>query len=73
MRSTEKYREKYKPKDALFGARRPAGHDDIHRLCDAVDRLTQVIEDAILDLGPEDKFFMDQKLRGKMNMILMGL
>jgi hypothetical protein len=53
--------------------RTPAGHDDIYRLCDTVERLTQVIEDAILYLGAADKFFRDQKLRDKMNIILMGL
>ena len=68
MKATDEYRVKY-----AKTTRTPAGHDDINRLCDAVDRLTQVIEDAILYLGPEDKFFRDQKLRDRMNMILMGL
>ena len=79
MEVTDEYREKYAKKLVERGQpikrlRTPAGHDDINRLCDAVDRLTQVIEDAILYLdGPEDKFFRDQKLRDKMNIILMGL
>ena len=74
MKATDEYRDKYKPKDALFGARKPAGHDDINRLCDAIDRLKLIIEDAILYLdGPEDKYFRAQKLRDRMNMILLGL
>jgi hypothetical protein len=69
MKATDKYRVKY-----ASITRTPAGHDDIYRLCDTVERLTQVIEDAILYLdGPEDKFFRAQKLRDRMNMILLGL
>ena len=68
MKATNKYRAKYAKTTTT-----PAGHDDIYRLCDTVDRLIHVIEDAILYLGAEDKFFRDQKLRDKMNMILMGL
>jgi hypothetical protein len=75
MEVTDEYREKYEPRIKGNSYKwTPAGHDDINRLCDTVDRLTQVIEDAILYLdGPEDKYFRAQKLRDRMNMILLGL
>ena len=76
MKATDEYRDKYAKKQGYKTKElwTPAGHDDINRLCDAIDRLKLIIEDAILYLdGPEDKYFRAQKLRDRMNMILLGL
>ena len=69
MKAKDKYREKYKMLDDLRGVRKPAGHDDILRLCDTVDSLSELVEDFCHQVG-DDLYLITQN---QLNMILLGL
>ena len=74
MEVTDKYREKYAKKLVERGQSTkqlwtPAGHEDINRLCDAVDRLKMLVDDCI----PYMDSPADGKVQDRLNMILMRL
>jgi hypothetical protein len=79
MKATDKYRQKYAKSlieqgQPIKRLRTPAGHDDINRLCDTVDRMKMVIEDAILYLEDTDEVRMRaEQISNRLNMILLGL
>ena len=82
MKYTQKYREKYAPRDKvkLFGTPgdvmgkwTPAGSKDVLRLCDAVDAMTMLMENTIIRLRYEYAKQFPQETRDRMNMILMRL
>lgn len=83
MKYTEPYREKYRSRARMTTTDpydvqtiyTPAGSKDVLRLCDAVDTLTVLVEDAVLWLGntSKDSPAHSEMLRNRMNMILMRL
>ena len=72
MEVTDKYREKYATKIGNFSKTRftPAGHDDIYRLCDAVDQLKGIM-DVVMPRIASD--YWRDHAQNRLNMILLGL
>ena len=74
MKATDKYRAKYAKKlidqgQPIKRLRTPAGHEDINRLCDAVEKLYFLVNDCVRAVdGP-----FKGKAQNRLNMILLGL
>ena len=69
MEATEKYREKYRKAFEHNPLRRtvtPAGHEDINKLCDAVEALKRFIEYYLPLLDPRDQ----QSAQDRLNRIM---
>ena len=61
---TQQYREKYKKRpfgNNLFD-RFPPGGADVYRLCDAIDRLQQLVRDIQVKLPTDDQNEVESRL-----------